>query len=113
MNVPDRLPAGRPLSLGSPTAYPAPVSRKLIRAEEATVVDISLHELDTLRREIKAVREVASNRRVVECLTDAELGFTDDGMDKVGPSVTKQRRLADRLTLFVALNDDVIDRYRR
>lgn len=113
MSKADRLPVRRPFSHGSSVGYPVSVSRKLVRAEEATAVDIALHELDTIRREVKAGREAASNRRVVECVTSAELDFYDKALDDVGSSPMKQRRLADRMALFVALNDDVVERFRR
>jgi len=113
MTLPDRLPSRRPFSHGSASLYPVPVDRRLVRAEAAACADLSLHELDVLRREIKADREVASNQRVVERITSSELTFYDEALELVGMSPMKHRRLADRMSLLVALNDDVVDRFRR
>lgn len=112
MAQPDRLPILRPMSLGS-TLYPAPVSKKLVRAEDATAVDLVLHELDMIRREIKAEREIDANRRVVARLTNAELTYYDEELAKVNGSLVKHSILAKRLSDLSDVNDDVLGRFRR
>jgi hypothetical protein len=113
MATPDHLPTRRPFSHGSPSLHPVAVSKRLLRAESATTTDLSLHELDTLSREIKAERELAANQRVLFKMTDTELEFYDAEVAKVGFSEAKYRILAKRLNDLTDLNDDVGDRYRR
>jgi hypothetical protein len=113
MALPDRLPTRRPFSHGSPSVYPVTVSKRLLRAENATATELSLHELETISREIKAERELAANQHVLFKMTDTELEFYDSEVAKVGFSAVKQRILAKRLNDLSDLNDDVGDRYRR
>lgn len=112
MAIPDPLPILRPMSLGS-SVYPTHVSKKVVRAEDATTLDLVVHELDIIRREIKAEREIDANRRVVARLTSAELTYYDEELAKVNGSLVKHSILAKRLNDLSDVNDDVLGRFRR
>ena len=109
---PDRLPNLRPMSLGS-TPYRAPMSKKLVRAEDAMAVGLFMHELDMIGREIKAEREIDANRRVVARLTKAELTYYDEELAKVDGSLVKHSILAKRLNDLSDVNDDALGRFKR
>lgn len=111
--VPEPLPNRRPISYGVSFEHVQPVSRRVRRREDAIAADLALHELDTLRRSVKAQREIRAAVEVVNLITEAQFGFYDRNLHKAGPSVVKQELLAENIDRVRVLHEDIFNRFRR